>query len=51
METTLPDNPLQLEPTIDIQINHNHSVDSSIVSEYTDLPLGQNPILPELAAP
>ena len=51
METTADINPTALNPTIDIQINHNNSVDNSIVSQYTDLPLTQNPILPLLSAP
>lgn len=51
METTLPTHTAPISPIVDIHINHNHSVDSSIVSLKEDLMLTQAPILPLLAAP
>ena len=51
METTLEEAAGPINPTIDIHINHNYSVDSSVVSEYDNLPLTENPVTPLLVAP
>ena len=51
METTLTTHTAAINPIVDIHINHNHSVDSSIVSLKEDLLLTQAPILPLLSAP
>lgn len=51
METTLAINPVAIYPIVDIHINHNNSVDSSIVSLKEDLNLTQSPMLPLLSAP
>lgn len=50
LETTLPYVNYTITPTVDIQINHNFSVDNSIVSNIENLEL-TNPVLPILAGP
>jgi hypothetical protein len=51
METTLTSHTAPINPIVDIHINHNNSVDSSIVSLKEDLLLTEAPILPLLSAP
>lgn len=51
METTALSATGTISPIVDIQLNHNHSVDSSMVSVYDNLMLAQAPILPLLNAP